>query len=193
MNIPCRISVYSRRILAVPFARESEAWEEAEEAWEAILEEENVPYDEPLPSPDDWSEGVESAAEEMGTELLTHGLFSYEEDGSWRISYEDTDVTDLPGCLTSFCFSPPEMLTLIRQGPVQTCMVFENGHRHLCDYGIKAGASTVVLNTRSLKSDMAPSGGRAVLDYTVEMRGCRTETNHLTLTVEAETGFEIRI
>ena len=118
------------------------------------------------------------------TTLTSHGLFSKEEDGSFRLSYEDTEITGLEGCLTTFCLSATGMLIMLRRGTVKTCMVFEEGHRHLCDYGAAGGAPTVFLHTHTLSANLDENGGTLQVEYSVELQGIRTERNSLSILVE---------
>lgn len=185
MNRPCKISVISTRCLSALSALprlENRDWEEEWE--EMVLEEGLEPSDEALPRDSYKNEILEESKADLSTTLTAIGMFSREEDGSFRISYEDSEITGLQGCLTTFCLSPTGMLILLRRGPVKTCMVFENAHRHLCDYGVADGIASVVLHTHSLISDLTENGGEIFVDYSVEMRGCLTERNRLTLKVE---------
>lgn len=117
--------------------------------------------------------------------LTSYGVFSREEDGSFRVSYEDSEATGLDGCLTTFCLSPTGMLIMLRRGEIKTCMVFEKGRRHLCDYGARGGVPSVVLHTHSLSSDLTEQGGSLFVDYSVEIRGVRTERNELSIKIQS--------
>lgn len=124
------------------------------------------------------------ALQPKSSTLTSYGIFSREEDGSYRITYEDSEATGLDGCLTTFCLSPTGMLILLRRGEIKTCMVFEKGHRHLCDYGVGGEIPSVVLHTHEVKSDLTEQGGSLFVDYSVEIRGIRTERNELLIQVK---------
>lgn len=117
--------------------------------------------------------------------LTAYGIFTHEEDGSWRISYEDSEITGLKGCLTTFCLAPTGMLILLRRGEVRTCMAFENGARHLCDYGLEGNLPSVVLHTHRMEGDLTEAGGTIRVDYSVEIRGTRAEHNELFIEITA--------
>ena len=192
MNQTCRISVRStRNLCALDFFQPAGLNDEADppeddwEDWEDWDEdEEDDPEEEAYPT-DRWSD-PETPPPPLpaSTVLTTYGIFSHEEDGSWRISYEDSEVTGLEGCLTTFCLAPTGMLIMLRRGAVKTCMVFEEAHRHLCDYGAAAGAPSVTLHTHRLKASLNENGGSIRVDYSVELRGSRTEEGALVITVE---------
>ncbi len=188
MKHPCKITVFSSRSLsALDFFPPEEEPEEVEEVWEEILEEMGLEF--PSTPSDRWEEAPKELppSPHSATTLTAHGLFSIEEDGSFRISYEDSEITGLEGCLTTFCLTATGMLIMLRRGTVKTCMVFENAHRHLCDYGAGGGIPSVFLHTHSLKSDLTEEGGTVEVEYSVEIRGAKTEHNLLTITVECHT------
>lgn len=189
-----RITVTSARSLFAmdwlppvdPEAFEDEAWEdEPEEFWSETESDRLCEEEAPLP-PDRPAKTVEtpSLPPAAATTLTSYGLFSKEEDGSFRLSYEDTEITGLEGCLTTFCLSATGMLIMLRRGTVKTCMVFEEGRRHLCDYGAVGGAPTVFLHTHSLWANLDENGGTLQVEYSVELRGTRTERNSLSILVE---------
>jgi uncharacterized beta-barrel protein YwiB (DUF1934 family) len=185
MNTPVTIRVRSTRSLNTPIPVPSAEWDEAEDLWEEILSEEGMFPEDVFPSDDSKeTEEIPFTVPSVTTELTSLGLFSREEDGSFRLSYEDSSVTGLEGCLTTFCLSPSGMLIMLRRGTVKTCLVFEKNHRHLCDYGAAAGATTVSLHTHLLEADFTNDGGEVQVEYTVEMRGSITEKNRLCITVE---------
>ena len=179
MQRPCIIQVKSQRNLNAPQWVGQEPTSPDDEAWEELLWEAGFDPDEAYYT-DDWKE---MPPQEGGTVLTAQGLFSQEEDGSFRISYEDTELTGLEGCLTTFCLSPSGMLIMLRRGSVKTCMVFEDQRRHLCDYGAAGGLPSVFLHTHSLESKLSEEGGEISVSYSVEIRGTCTEQNTLAISV----------
>ena len=117
--------------------------------------------------------------------LISYGVYSHEKDGSYRASYEDSEITGLEGCLTTFCLSPSGMLILLRRGEVRTCLVFEEGKRHLCDYGLENGAPSVTLHTHRMQAHLGDRGGSLFVDYSVEMCGILTERNKISIRIDA--------
>ncbi len=195
MKNPCKICVKSSRLFsAMDFLSPFAPWEE----WE-VSEEDFWP--------EDWEEEGENSAETdlasrtdlpsdrfgksapaspppvTASTLTAFGVFSKEKDGSFRISYQDSEITGLEGCLTTFCLSPTGMLILLRRGDTRTCMAFEKGHRHLCDYGSAAGLPSLVLHTHALDSSLTEEGGKITVDYSVEIRGIKSEHNRLAIEV----------
>lgn len=120
------------------------------------------------------------------TELATYGIFT-EEDGAWLLSYEESEITGEEGVLTTFCIMPNGCVSLIKRGgPEKTCLIFEKGKRHLCDYGADRGIPPVTLYTKDLKTCVSPAGGKIDLDYVVEIAGSKSEHNEFHITFTAQ-------
>lgn len=186
MKKPCRITVRSERQLAALELFSPREEKDCEE-WEEMLWEEGLDVsDDKLYTDRKQEMSPEGAIPSADTTLTARGLFSLEEDGTYRVSYEDSEITGLEGCLTTFCHTPSGMLIMLRRGPVKTCMVFEKGHRHLCDYGAAGGVPSVFLHTHALRADLNEQGGRIRVDYSVEIRGSRTERNTLDVSVRVD-------
>lgn len=178
MQRPCKIEIQSTRKIHPPVLQ-GQSPSPAEEEWEEILYEEGMEPEDMFPDGGNPLPGIPPAS----TLLCASGLFSLEEDGTYRISYEDTEITGLEGCLTTFCLSCSGMLIMLRRGSVNTCMVFEENGRHLCDYGAEGGVPPVVLHTHELDFDLSLDGGKIFVRYAVEIRGTRTEENQLDILV----------
>ncbi len=178
MQRPCRIEIKSTRTIYPPAlsSNSQTAWEEE---WEEILFQEGMEPEDMFPDGGNPLPGIPPHS----TTLYANGIYALEEDGTYRISYEDSEITGLEGCLTTFCLSCSGMLIMLRRGGVNTCMVFEENGRHLCDYGAAGGIPSVFLHTHELDFDLSLDGGFVRVRYAVEIRGTRTEENELELSV----------
>lgn len=188
MKKPCKIRIKSVRRFHLGNQIPSLLPEDFEEAWEDAPEEERIPEELAGPMPSDRqgeSKKFSPVQKPSSSTLTSEGVFSKEKDGSFRATYEDSEITGLDGCLTTFCLSPSGMLILLRGGDIRTCMVFEEDARHLCDYGASDGAPSVVLHTHAVKHDLGDNGGTLYVDYSVEMCGTMTERNELSIRIEA--------
>ena len=115
--------------------------------------------------------------------LTSYGIVDLAEDGTVRISYEDSEITGLPGCLTTFCLVPDGSVVLLRRGEIRTCMIFAPGSRQLCEYGAEGAVPSVTLHTHALESEVGEAGGRVFVDYSVEIRGTVVEHNQIELSL----------
>ena len=108
-------------------------------------------------------------------ELITPGRLEQTEDG-FTLSYQESELTGLEGTTTVFRIQG-QQVTLVREGEVNSLMVFEEGQRHLSMYETPYGALSVGLNTRRMKTDLSPSGGDIEIDYAIEVDHAVTGQN----------------
>ena len=100
-------------------------------------------------------------------ELVTAGRL-HREGESYTLSYQESELTGLEGTTTVFRIQG-QQVTLVREGEVNSLMVFEEGQRHLSMYETPYGALSVGINTRRMKTDLSPSGGDIEIDYAIEI------------------------
>lgn len=102
------------------------------------------------------------------TELVTEGLLSCDGDDEYTLSYQESELTGLEGTLTTFQIEKGRV-TLLREGQVNSQMVFEQGRRHLSMYNTPYGALSIGVNTRKMKVDLGESGGEIEINYALEV------------------------
>ena len=206
MEIPCRITVDTSRLFTLADlamrpadaqSEEAEPMPESDDAFDDLDEDADAFYSPvprrkeqllSFPARDAWieEEPAEAPEKELNTSFQTFGTVSKTNDGSLSVCYDDTDLTGLEGCRTTFRLTPEGRLVLLRSGPSETCMVFEKEKRHLCDYGNLPGLGSLVLHTHALSADLTENGGRICVEYTVEIGGARSEENRLVLRFEKQ-------
>jgi len=192
MKTPCRIEISTTRFFSAvdlfspftapeeePFLPEAISDPEEEELFRALSEESDLPCDRGKETPTNHPLHPKAPT----AKLVSDGVFWQEEDGSFRIVYEESEITGMQGCLTTFCLSPSGLLILLRSGNARTCMVFENARRHLCDYGTEKDFPSFFLHTHRLSSSLSENGGKILAEYSVEIRGTRSEHNLLEIMV----------
>ena len=100
-------------------------------------------------------------------ELVTQGQL-HEEDGVLVLSYEESELTGLEGTRTTLRIER-ERVTMLREGELNTQMIFEEGQRHLSLYETPYGTMSIGVRTWSLFIEMDASGGKVEMDYAVEV------------------------
>ncbi len=126
---------------------------------------------------------MEKHGEDM-MEMRTTGTLT-EKDGRVELSYDETELTGMEGSTTTLSFSldQPQMLTMLRYGAVSTALVFEEGKRHICAYETKYMPFEICVHTRTVYNTITMDGGRADLDYIVEIHGAKAERTIFSLCV----------
>ena len=101
-------------------------------------------------------------------ELVTEGVLEDRGDKGITLSYQESEVTGLEGTLTTIQVEP-RRVTLLREGSVNSQMVFEEGRRHLSMYNTPYGALSVGINTRKMRSSLSGTGGDVTIYYALEI------------------------
>lgn len=109
---------------------------------------------------------AEGGPDEM--ELVTAGVLSREGEDRYTISYEESELTGLEGTTTVVQVDGPRV-TLMREGSINSQMVFEEGQRHLSMYETPYGSLSVGILTRRMRSTLGESGGDLEIDYSIEI------------------------
>lgn len=105
--------------------------------------------------------------EREAIELVTNGEYSYSA-GETVFSYMESELTGLEGTKTTFRIQP-DLVTLTREGTVNSQMVFQEGKKHFFLYNTPYGSSTMGVDTRRIRHGMGETGGSMDLCYTVDV------------------------
>ena len=108
----------------------------------------------------------EASPEEM--ELVTAGTLKMDGAGGCTVSYQETELTGLEGTTTKLHIQKGKV-TLLREGSINSQMVFEEGRRHLSMYETPYGALSIGVNTRRMRSTVGEAGGDLEIDYAIEI------------------------
>ena len=108
----------------------------------------------------------ESSPEEM--ELVTAGTLKMDGAGGCTVSYQETELTGLEGTTTRLHIQKGKV-TLLREGSINSQMVFEEGRRHLSMYETPYGALSIGVNTKRMRSTVGEAGGDLEIDYAIEI------------------------
>lgn len=101
-------------------------------------------------------------------ELVTDGRLTRNEKGGYTVSYEESELTGLEGTTTMVHINGKQV-TLLREGTVNSQMVFEEGRRHLSMYETPYGSMSVGINTRRIRNTIGEGGGELEIDYAIEI------------------------
>lgn len=100
-------------------------------------------------------------------ELVTEGCY-YQEDGSYYVTYNETEVTGMEGTTTTLKIEN-EKVTMLRYGQNNSQLIFEKGQRHLCCYETPYGAFTIGIRSNEVNIDVTESGGEVSAEYHIEI------------------------
>jgi len=116
-------------------------------------------------------------------ELVTLGTLQ-RDDAGLTISYEETELTGMEGTTTKVRIeNEGPRVTLLREGRINTQMIFQMGQRYLALYETPYGALSVGVQTKRLKNTVNEDGGDLEIDYNVEVNNLQTGVNLFRLNV----------
>ena len=101
-------------------------------------------------------------------ELVTEGTLNAHEGGSYTVCYQESELTGLEGTQTTIQVDG-NSVSILREGQVNSQMVFEEGRRHLTMYNTPYGAMSIGVNTRKMKVDLDETGGCIEIEYALEV------------------------
>lgn len=149
---------------------ENEEAEEASQSFEEMLK--NVTGEMPEP-----------------TEMLMEGKLLTSEKRV-ELVYAESELTGMQGSITAIGFDRqnPDLVSMIRTGPVRTAMTFEEGKRHICLYNTPFSEFEVCVRTIKVNNRLLQEN-KLELDYLIEIHGAQAE--HCKMTVTLRPGAEI--
>ena len=100
-------------------------------------------------------------------ELITEGTLEEVENG-WELSYEESDLTGLRGVRTIFHLGN-KTITLIREGKLNSQMVFQEGVSHDSLYQMEFGALMLTVCAIKVEANVTADGGVIDLVYNIEI------------------------
>ena len=101
-------------------------------------------------------------------QLITRGSFVFR-DGSYFISYKETETTGYEGCTTTLKIAQDgHRVAMLRFGPKPSQLVIEKGTRHVCHYETGYGALTLGVAADEIHLDLNEKGGKARFSYTLD-------------------------
>ena len=129
---------------------------------------------------------AENNAPEGPIEMFSEGEL-YITDERVIIAYDESELTGMEGSHTQVRFerNMPELVTMMRDGSVNTILVFEQGKRHICTYQTPYMPFEICVFTKSVKNNLLENGV-IELDYIVEIRGAQAERTQFKIEIFEE-------
>lgn len=102
------------------------------------------------------------------------------EDGVFYIEYEESELTGLEGTKT-YVEIGKNYVSVIRNGTVNTEMLFMKNRRTSTMYNTQYGNLTVDVFTTEMNIDMKKNGGTVIVDYLIDINGTENIKNNFKL------------
>jgi uncharacterized beta-barrel protein YwiB (DUF1934 family) len=120
-------------------------------------------------------------------ELFTTGEF-YRKNGSYYISYEESEVTGFSGSRTTLKVEDQNCVTMSRKGADRelTQLIVQNGVRHQCQYDIGFGDMMIGVSGRSISSTLNDRGGKLEFKYSLDINSLFASDNEMLIIVRED-------
>lgn len=134
-------------------------------------------------------QGSQSVDSQSGDpiELTTAGVIEHSEEGC-KITYEESELTGMQGTTTTIIVEKTGKITLNRAGTTNSCLVFEEGQKHVSYYDVGEGAFTISVYTEYLEADINKCGGEIEIEYVLEVDNRVMGSNTIKLDFEYTNG-----
>ena len=111
-------------------------------------------------------QGIDSEFDTI--ELTTVGRFG-EKNGSYYLTYDETEMLSVGGAVkTGIYIKPDKSVILQRTGSVESRLIVEEGKRSVCCYNTSAGELLIGIFGERVKTDLTPKGGEISMKYTID-------------------------
>ncbi len=111
-------------------------------------------------------------------ELITPGRMT-DQNGGFVITYCETDPETSGETCTTVTTSPEGLITVVRQGDIESEMIFEQGRKHLFHYDTTDGSMTMGISAKKVGVNLGDSGGRIDIEYAIEIENALAYENKL--------------
>jgi len=120
-------------------------------------------------------------------ELFTTGEF-YRKNGSYYISYEESEVTGFEGSTTTLKVEDQDCVTLSRNGKghEMTQLIVQNGVRHQCHYDMGFGDLMIGVSGKSIRSTLDEHGGQLEFKYSLDINSMLSSDNEMLIIVQEQ-------
>lgn len=128
--------------------------------------------------------GTQGLNEETDTiEFTTDGRFG-EKDGSYLITYDESEILGMKNVKTCLYVKPDNSVILQRSGTVQSRLVVEEGRRSTCFYSTPQGDLLIGIFGETVKHDLKKNGGSISMKYTIDSNLNLISRNTVNITVK---------
>ncbi len=105
------------------------------------------------------------------------------EGGICEITYQESEMTGMQGTTTTLKVERGSVM-LIRNGTLNSILVFERGKTHYSGYETEYGIFQIGVTARKVEVDMQATGGRVQVDYVLEFNGAQGGRNNIAIDVK---------
>lgn len=126
---------------------------------------------------------MEQGGERDKVKLMTRGSF-VRRNGSFFITYKETETTGYAGCVTTVKVEDSQKVSMLRFGPAPSQLVIEKGRRHVCHYETGYGSLSLGVAADEIRSRLSDKGGTVQFSYLLDVDAAAISRNTVKITVK---------
>ena len=126
---------------------------------------------------------MEQGGERDKVKLMTRGSF-VRRNGSFFITYQETETTGYAGCITTVKVEDSQKVSMLRFGSAPSQLVIEKGRRHVCHYETGYGSLSLGVAADEIESSLSDKGGTVRFSYLLDMDASSISRNTVKITVK---------
>ncbi|MBD5094776.1 MAG: DUF1934 domain-containing protein [Subdoligranulum sp.] len=126
---------------------------------------------------------MEQGGERDKVKLMTRGSF-VRRNGSFFITYKETETTGYAGCVTTVKVEDSQKVSMLRFGSAPSQLVIEKGRRHVCHYETGYGSVSLGVAADEIQSRLSDKGGTVQFSYLLDMDTASISHNTVKITVK---------
>ncbi|MDL2252500.1 DUF1934 domain-containing protein [Ruminococcaceae bacterium OttesenSCG-928-I18] len=115
--------------------------------------------------------------------LMTRGSFIHK-DGSFYITYEESEATGYAGNVTTVQVEDNDKVSMLRYGSMPSQLIIERGRRHVCHYDSNAGVISLGVAADEIISHLTERGGDVTFSYSLDSGSSHISHNKVKITVQ---------
>lgn len=139
---------------------------------------------------EDFLINIEGTMEQEGdtekVSLMTRGSFVLK-NGSFFISYKETEATGYDGNITTVKVEPTGKVSMLRFGTMPSQLVIEPGRRHVCHYDSGYGVLSLGVAADEIDNRLSENGGNLMFSYTLDTGDAQVSYNQVKISVQEAT------
>ena len=126
---------------------------------------------------------MEQGGERDKVKLMTRGSF-VRRNGSFFITYKETETTGYAGCVTTVKVEDSQKVSMLRFGSAPSQLVIEKGRRHVCHYETGYGSLSLGVAADEIESRLSDQGGTVRFSYLLDVDTASISRNTVKITVK---------
>ena len=126
---------------------------------------------------------MEQGGERDKVKLMTRGSF-VRRNGSFFITYKETETTGYAGCITTVKVEDSQKVSMLRFGSAPSQLVIEKGRRHVCHYETGYGSVSLGVAADEIQSRLSDKGGTVRFSYLLDVDAASISRNTVKITVK---------